>query len=70
MGVGNLQQAQPCPSSRLRTLVLQRNLDHPAASDSWTSGAATLPLSGHRPRTQATQSSWATPCRRQTKRQG
>uniref|UniRef100_A0ABI7XJW3 Ig-like domain-containing protein n=1 Tax=Felis catus TaxID=9685 RepID=A0ABI7XJW3_FELCA len=51
-------------------IPFQRNLGPPAASGSWTSGATTLPLSGHRPRTQATQSSWATWCRRQTKRQG
>ncbi|XP_066235249.1 myosin-binding protein H isoform X1 [Saccopteryx leptura] len=52
------------------TLVLQRNQDRPAALSYWMSGAAMLPLSGHHPRTQATQSFWATQCKRRTRRQG
>ena len=72
---GNETSGEGCvakPDVRLTpdTRVLQRSQGPPAASGSWTSGVAMLPLSGRRPRTQATQSSWATRCRRLTERQG
>lgn len=51
-------------------LFLQRSLGPQAASSYWMSGVAMLPSSGRHPRTRETQSSWATQCRRQTKRQG
>lgn len=54
----------------LHNLILQRNPAPRAASGYWMSGVAMQPSSGLHPRTQATQSSWATRCRRQTKRQG
>jgi hypothetical protein len=54
----------------LYNLVLQRSPGPRAASSYWMSGVAMLPSSGHHPRTQATQSSWATQYRRQTKGQG
>lgn len=60
----------PASLMSLHNLLLQRSLDPQAASGSWTSGVAMLPSSGLHPRTQAIQNSWATRCRRRTKRQG
>lgn len=54
------------PLHHPQTVVLQRNQGPPAASGSWTSGAAMQPWNGCHPRTRATQSSWGTRCRRPT----